>query len=101
MDLGGIRNSRTDQKHGCVSANVSRFRVKVGVKPRTMCVQAGPELRVFLFNELWVLPTENYLPCERTNIPFFRGSQEINRHGRGTTSGGTYPAETYFLFGVC
>ena len=38
VDLGDVRNSRTDRKHGCVSANVSRFRVEVGGKPRTVCL---------------------------------------------------------------
>ena len=51
VDLGDVRNPRTDRKHGCVSANVSRFRVKVGGRPRTVCVQARPELHVFLLDE--------------------------------------------------
>ena len=51
VDLGDVRNPRTDRKYGCVSANVSRFRVKVGGKPRTVCVQARPELHVFLLDE--------------------------------------------------
>ena len=32
------------QKHGCDSANVSRFTVQVGGKPRTVCVQARPQI---------------------------------------------------------
>ena len=48
VDPRNVRNPRTDRKHGCVSANVSRFRVKVGGKLRTVCVQARPELHVFL-----------------------------------------------------
>ena len=51
VDLGDVRNPRTDRKHGCDSANVSRFRAKVGGKPRTVCVQARPELHVLLFDE--------------------------------------------------
>ena len=51
VGLGDVRNPRTDQKHGCASANVSRFRVKVGGKPRTVCVQARPELHMFLLDE--------------------------------------------------
>ena len=51
VDLGDVRNPRTDRKHGCVSVNVSRFRVKVGGRPRTVCVQARPELQVFLLDE--------------------------------------------------
>ena len=51
VDLGDVRNPRTDRKHGCVSANVSRFQLKIGGKPRTVCVQARPELHVFLLDE--------------------------------------------------
>ena len=51
VDLGDVRNPRTDRKHGCVSANVSRFRVKVGGRPRTVCIQARPGLHVFLLDE--------------------------------------------------
>ena len=51
VDLGDVRNPRTDRKHGCVSANVSRFRVKVGGRPHAECVQARPELHVFLLDE--------------------------------------------------
>ena len=51
VDLGGVRNPRTDRKHGCVSANGSKFRVKVGGKTRTVCVQARPALQVFPFDE--------------------------------------------------
>ena len=35
----------------CVSANVSRFRAEVSGDPRTVCVQARPELQVFLLDE--------------------------------------------------
>ena len=51
MDLGDVRYPRTDPKHGYDSANVLRFRVKVGGKPRTVCVQAWPELHGFLLDE--------------------------------------------------
>ena len=47
VDLGDVRDPRTDRKHGSVSANVSRFQVKIGGKPRTACVPAWPELHVF------------------------------------------------------
>ena len=57
VDLGDVSNARTDQKHGCVSANVSsRFRVQVGGKPRTVCAQARPELQVFPFDECRDIP---------------------------------------------
>ena len=39
VDVGDVRNPRTDRKHGCVSANVSRFRVKFGGKLRAVCAQ--------------------------------------------------------------
>ena len=51
VDLGDDRNPLTDRKHGCVSAHVSKFRVKFAAKPRTVCVQARPELQVFPFDE--------------------------------------------------
>ena len=51
VDLGGVRKPRTDRKHGCVSANVSRVRVRVSGKPRAVCVQGRPELHVFLLDE--------------------------------------------------
>ena len=51
VDLRDVRNPRTDRKHGCVSAKVSRFRVEVNGKPRTVCVRARPELHVFLLDE--------------------------------------------------
>ena len=51
VDLEDDRNPRTDRKHGCVSVNVSRVRVKVGGKPCTVCVQARPEVHVFLLDE--------------------------------------------------
>ena len=53
VDLGGVRNPRTDRKHGCVSAHASRFRVKVGGKPRAVCVLARPELHVVFLLEEW------------------------------------------------
>ena len=51
VDLGDVRNPQPDRTHGWVSANVSRFMVKVSGKPRTVCVQARPELQVFPFDE--------------------------------------------------
>ena len=52
VELGDVRNPRTDQKqHGCLSANVFRFRVNVGGKPRTVCVPGLPGLQVFPFDE--------------------------------------------------
>ena len=44
VDVGHVRNTRTDRQHGCVAANVSRFTMKVGGKPRSVWVQARPEL---------------------------------------------------------
>ena len=49
VDLGDVRNPRTDRKHGCDPAKVSRFRVKVGGKPRMVCVRARAELQVLPF----------------------------------------------------
>ena len=50
VGLGDVHNPRTDRKHGCDPANVSRFTVKVGGKPRTVGVHARPELQVFPFD---------------------------------------------------
>ena len=41
----------TENTAGCVSANVSRFKAKVGGKPRAVCVQTWPGLHVFLLDE--------------------------------------------------
>ena len=51
VDLRDVRNPRTDRNHGCIPANVSRFRVKFGGKPRMVCAQGPPELHVFLLDE--------------------------------------------------
>ena len=51
VDLGDVRNPRTDLKHGCISANASRFRVEFGGKPRMVCVQGPPGLHVFLLDK--------------------------------------------------
>lgn len=52
VDVGHVRNTRTDRQHGCVAANVSRFTMKVGGKPRSVWVQARPELQEFPLDEL-------------------------------------------------